>query len=142
MIEFKLKKDDECIIALSGASIKNINFISSKIMERLSLHVVRDIELTIEVDNASLDQLDSDVKENTETEMLREIDSVRDLFNYAVSSYDSNLCYLDGEIEILDSFTRTISKFNFKNLFVIKFDESFISDTRETQIFITMRERA
>ena len=137
-------KEEKCIIYLTATTIKQIDFVSPKIESEsgLNLHVPRDIKMTIKVDNSGLDELYGRRVDETGAELPREIDSVRLLFNYAVTSYRSEVSYLDGEVETIDSFTRSITKLSYKNLFVTRFEESFERETRETHIYIHLRERA
>ena len=102
----------------------------------------RDICLSIKVNNSNLSNLNElhKVDEDTETELPREIDSVRLLFNYATVNFNSEFCFLDGELEMTDPFTRSISNFSFKNLFAMEFEEKFFSETRETCVKVMLRE--
>ena len=137
-------KEEKCIIYLTAMTIKQIDFVSPKIESEsgLNLHVPRDIKMTIIADNSSLDELYGRRVDENGAELPREIDSVRDLFKFAVISYTKKASYLDGEVETIDSFTRSITKLSYKNLFVTRFEESFERETRETHISIHLRERA
>jgi len=103
--------------------------------------LTRDIDLTIRVDNSNLDELYSGQKEDGDGEALpREIDSVRDLILFALFPNDDEYSYLDGELEITDGFTKSVSKYSYKDLFVMKFEEEFERNARDTHIRILLRE--
>ena len=139
IVTFKLMKDDKCILYLTERTIKHIKFISPKVKDMLR-QLTRDIELTIKVDNSDLDELFSEKKDDSDEALPREIDSVRDLLVYAVFPANGQYSYLDGELEIVDGYTKSVSKYSYKDLFVMKFEESFKKDARDTHMFITLRE--
>ena len=142
MITLKLMKDEKTIIWLTDNTIKNAEVASIKTDEVSWIQSVHDVELYIEVENENLDELYAEAsEEEAEGAPPREIDSVRLLLDYSLSRYDSEKCYLDGELSIVDGFTQSVSKFELKNLFVVKFEESFTRDMKNTSIYVRLRER-
>ena len=133
-------KDDQCIIYLTERTIRHINFTTSKVKDMLR-QLTKDIDLTISVNNSDLDELyGEETAWGDEAELPREIDSVRLLFNYAISPCDSKFSYLNGELEIADGLTKTISKYRYKDLFVMKLEEHFEKDSKDTHIHVLLRE--
>jgi hypothetical protein len=65
---------------------------------------------------------------------------VRDLLAYAIAPNDGEGSYLTGELEIIDGFTKAVSKYNYENLFVLKFEEWLSTESRYTNIKIALRE--
>jgi len=79
------------------------------------------------------------------TEMPSEINSVRNLLSYALSSVQMGttigLPYLDGVVNIENEHGE-IASLSYKSLFVISFTEKYSKNTRNTFINIHLRERA
>jgi hypothetical protein len=102
----------------------------------------RDILMAVKVDNSNLDELYAGKKEGDGDGALpREIDSVRDLFHFAMSPPTGKYGYLDGEAEIVDGFAKSSSGYRFSKLFVAGFEEAHLADSRDTHIRIHLRER-
>ena len=100
-----------------------------------------DIELTIEIENAIIYELQNEkTGDDGETALPSEFNSVRDLILYAIIPFENMYSYLSGELEVTDDFTNAVSKFSFKNLFVIKFEERLSNRERYTHIHVVLRE--
>jgi len=144
IISLKLGKDGKCLINLTETTIDSINFVTEENTNiDMGERQTEDIELIISVDNSNLDELykeKMDEEDEDEETPPREIDSVRDLLAYANAPFESDLCYLSGELEIIDGATKTVSRFNYDNLFVIKIEERLSLGSRYTYINITLRQ--
>ena len=141
IIALKLSKDGKCVIYLTERTIKNIRLISPKAEEHLAVRIPRDIELTILIENAMIYELmDEKVLVDGEEALPWEFDSARDLLVYAITTCENVYSYLDGELEIADDFTQVVSKYSYKNLFVLEFEEKFSKEGRFTHMKIILRE--
>ena len=130
---------------LTERTVTSINFDTAKTKDKLR-QLTKSLVLTIRINNSNLDELyntesNINTKEEIKEESLpREIDSVRDLMIFALMPFDSDYAYLETEVEIHEGSTGGIRKYEFKNLFVTKYEEHFAKDERDTIIKIKLRE--
>ena len=144
MVKLDLTKDGKKIICLTDNTIKKLNIVTTKTRRTTLIPLTEDIELFIKMENATIDEwfMTEKDEEGKEEEIPREVDSVRLLCDYALATYRSRYCYLDGAVEIIDGFTQSVSRYKYKDLFVMKFDEEYVEDTKDTLIYVLLREKA
>jgi len=144
-IEVVLSYDNQPVIKLTERMILKANFITAKTHK--FNRQTKDITLSLKFENSTVRHRPTSsrsVGNKNEDETVtepNEIDSVRNLLVFAISSYRKQFAYLDGEIKITNEFGQVV-KTNFKNLFVLKYTEQYTKDTRNTIINILIREKA
>ena len=138
MISFKLTKNDEIIVYLTDNTIKKLNIVCANAHKTSLVQKTNDIELFLEMENINL-ITEAEIKIQEES-LPREVDSVRELFDYSLAAYNER-CYLDGELEVTDGFTQSVSKYEYKDLFALQFQEKYVKDTKNTVIYVLLREK-
>lgn len=139
-IVFTLIKNDEVIIRLTEKSIDKINFIYKKHSQKMSIKNHKDIELFISTENFCVDEFDVQVN-NSDGKYPTEIDSFRDLLNFALISCTENKCYLNATVNVNNNIFDYDTTLEYKNCFVIHFEEKFDEISRNTQIYLYLRSR-
>ena len=141
-IEFILSQNDMPLIRLTEHTIQNLKFITAKTHKYI--RQTRDITMRLKFENAAvlIHQSSSEQVDNeNEDEKPDEIETIRDLLEFAVSSYRKQLAYLDGSLSIVNE-SGQIFSYSYRNLFVLTYSEEFTRNTGITSINIHMREKA
>lgn len=145
LIELELSLNGQPLIRLTEHTIQGIDFITAKNSDHPKQ--TKDIALRLKFENASIlfrdppDNSDGDEGEEDAELKPDELDSVRNLLVYAVSTYKKRIAYLDGEIKIGNELVQS-AHFSYKNLFVISCSEEYAEATRNTFVNILLREKA
>ena len=101
-IELVLSQNDQPLIKLTEQTIQDIDFITAKTHKTI-LKTTRDIALRLQFENSTVlfrkpsSELDNN---NSNTVRIDEIDSIRDLFVFAISSYAKQFAFFDGKIDL------------------------------------------
>jgi hypothetical protein len=145
-IEFILSYKGIPVIRLTENVIQSVDF--SAVKYDGYHQQTKNIIMRLKFENANVlfrePLADTGISEDGDA-MPDEIDSVRNMFSFAVSAVQMatifGLPFLDGVINITYEFGE-IASYSYENLFVISYTEEYTKDTRNTFIDIHLRERA
>jgi len=141
-IELVLSQNGQPLMMLTDNLIQSMDFVTAKKSTYLRQSQTRDIAMRIHFENSTV-RFRSPLLEPDDENMgvrLDEIDSVRDLFAFAISSYKKQFAFFDGNVKIVNEFGQ-VANFSYKNLFVLKYSEEYMKNERITFINILMREK-
>lgn len=145
-IELNILKDGEIKMSLTEHSIKKINFKGSKdltIGAKLD-DITRDIEIIGKINIATINECPVKIieteDEDEEDIVIREIDSVRNLANFAfIPEYED--CYMNIELVIKNAMGQIVKTAEFKNIFVVEYKERFNYDEGDGELYLLLREK-
>jgi len=147
VIELVLSLDGNTQIMLTEYTIQSLELYTVKTDRSIHQHT-KNITMRVKFENINVLLRDqSSESENNEENIIvpDEIDSVRNLLNFAVSSVKMGNTYgipfLDGSVKVFNEIGE-IADFIYKDLFVLSYSEEYVSDSKNTFINIHMRERA
>ena len=136
-IELVLSQNGQPLMVITEYMIQSIDFITAKTHDYN--RQTRDIAMRLQFENSTVwfrkpNNESIDVK-------IDEVDSIRNLIIFAISSYKKQFAFFDGDVKIVNEFGQ-VANFNYKNLFVLNYSEEYTKNSRITFINILMREKA
>jgi hypothetical protein len=144
-IELNILKDGEIVMSLTEHSIINIEFDSNTdltVGAKLD-DITREIRLLGKINVASINESPVKVlsdEEDEEEEVIREIDSVRYLINWAIIPEFED-CYMDATVKINNAKGQLVKTEEFKNLFVVMYKEIFNDEKGYGELHMQLREK-